>query len=59
MASFVISHVPFGPETLPALRAGKWPLVQVDSFVDPEILLLTESLITPLKRALIRLRPFV
>ena len=53
VASLVVTHVPLGPEALPAsLWALKGSLIDMNPHVDAQILLLTEAFSTAWVRAL-------
>ena len=58
MTTLVVTHIPLCPEALAAtLWTRKGSLILVDSGVNLEVLLLTESLATARKRTLVWLRP--
>ena len=60
VATFVVSHVTFGPETLSTtLWAFEGSLIGMDSHVNAKILLLTEGFPTSREGALVRLSPIV
>ena len=60
VATLVVSHVAFGPETLStALWALEGPLVNMDPHVNAKILLFTEGFSTSWEGALVGLSPIV